>query len=84
MEDNEKVFRRIHGLLKPGGLFISSTAFFKDKMAFKNSLECKALLLIKKLGLFPLHLNKFKTNDVENLMANQDFKIIEAEKYFME
>jgi len=82
LEDKENVIRRIHELLKPGGLFISSTACLKDKMAFKNSLEFKAYLLLKKFGVFPLHLNMFKTNDVENLIANQNFEIIEAEKIF--
>jgi ubiquinone/menaquinone biosynthesis C-methylase UbiE len=82
LEDYETVIRRIHELLKPGGLFISSTACFKDKMTFKNSVGFRAYLLMKKLGIFPLHLNMFKSNDVENLIANQNFKIVEAEKIF--
>jgi len=82
LDDDEKVIRRIYELLKPGGVFISSTACFKDNKAFKRNLELKASLLFKKLGLFPLHLNMYKTNDVENLIANQNFKIIEAEKIF--
>ncbi len=82
LEDNESVIQRIHELLKPGGLFISTTACLKDKMAFKNSIEFKAYLLIKRLGIFPLHLNKFKTNDVEKLIVNQNFQIVEAEKIF--
>jgi ubiquinone/menaquinone biosynthesis C-methylase UbiE len=82
LDDDEKVIRRIYELLKPGGFFISSTACFKDNRACKRNLELKASLLFKKLGLFPLHLNMYKTNDVENLIANQNFKIIEAEKIF--
>ena len=82
LDDDEKVIRRIYELLKPGGVFISSTACFKDNKAFKRNLELKASLLFKKLGLFPLHLNMYKNNDVENLIANQNFKIIEAEKIF--
>jgi len=82
LDDSEKVIQRIHELLKPEGLFISTTACLKDKMAFKNSIEFKAYLLIKRLGIFPLHLNMFKTNDVEKLIVNQDFKIVEAEKIF--
>ena len=82
LDDDEKVIRRIYELLKPGGFFISSTACFKDNRACKRNLELKASLLFKKLGLFPLHLNMYRTNDVENLIANQNFKIIEAEKIF--
>ncbi len=82
LEDKEKVIQRIYELLKPGGLFISTTACFKDKMAFKNSLEFKSYLFIKKLGIFPLHLNMFSTYDVRELINNHNFQIIEAEKIF--
>jgi len=82
LEDKEKVIQRIYELLKPGGLFISTTACFKEKMAFKNSLEFKAYLFSKRLGILPLHLNKFSTNDVKELMGNHNFHIIEAEKIF--
>lgn len=82
LEDYENVIRRIYELLKPGGLFISTTGCFKNKMAFKNSMEFKVTLLLKSLGIFPLHLNMFKIEDVQNLIAGQNFNIIEAEKIF--
>ena len=82
LEDKDKVIQRIYELLKPGGLFISTTACFRDKMAFKNSLEFKAYLFSKRLGILPLHLNMFSTNDVKELMSNHNFQIIEAEKIF--
>jgi ubiquinone/menaquinone biosynthesis C-methylase UbiE len=82
LEDKEKVIQRIYELLKPEGLFISTTACFKDKMAFKNSLEFKAYLFSKRLGILPLHLNMFSTNDVKELMGNHNFQIIEAEEIF--
>jgi len=82
LDDGEKVIQRIHKLLKPEGVFISSTACLKDKMALKNKLEFSAYLFIKKLGIFPLHLNMFKYSDVEKLIGGQDFNIIKAEKLF--
>ncbi|UCH15227.1 MAG: class I SAM-dependent methyltransferase [Bacteroidales bacterium] len=82
LEDSVKVIQRIHELLKPGGLFISTIACFKDKMALKNRLEFKAYLIMKRFGIFPLHLNLYKTADVEKLIENQDFKIVESEKIF--
>jgi ubiquinone/menaquinone biosynthesis C-methylase UbiE len=84
LKDKEEVIRRIYELLKPGGLFISATACFKDKMAFKKSIEVKSYLLMQKLGIFPLHLNIFTTTDVEKLMTDQGFRIIEAERIFHE
>ena len=82
LEDSEKVIQRIHELLKPGGLFISTTACFKDKMAFKNRLEFTTYLFMKRLGIFPLHLNMFMTSDIEQLINSQNFNIVKAEKIF--
>ena len=82
LDDKEKVIQRIHELLKPEGLFISTTACLKNKMAIKNRLEFTAFLLIKRLGIFPLHLNMLKTIDVENLIMNGKFQIVKAEKIF--
>jgi ubiquinone/menaquinone biosynthesis C-methylase UbiE len=82
MEDSEKVVQRIHELLKPGGLFISATACFKDKMEIKTRLEFTTYRIIKRFGIFPLHLNMFKTSDIEQLINRQNFNIVKAEKLF--
>ena len=82
LEDKEHAIQKIHGLLKPGGLFISSTACLKDKMAFKNRLDFSVYLLIKKIGIFPLHLNMLTTSDTEKIICGNKFQIIEAEKLF--
>jgi ubiquinone/menaquinone biosynthesis C-methylase UbiE len=82
MEDSEKVIQRIHELLKPGGLLISETACFKDKMDFKTRLEFTTYRFMKRLGIFPLHLNMFKTSDIEQLINRQNFNIVKAEKLF--
>ena len=82
LEDSEKVIQRIHELLKPGGLLISETACFKDKMDFKTRLEFTTYFFLKRLGIFPLHLNMFKTSDIEQLINRQNFNIVKAEKLF--
>jgi 2-polyprenyl-3-methyl-5-hydroxy-6-metoxy-1,4-benzoquinol methylase len=82
LEDSEKVIQRIHELLKPGGLFISTTACMKDKMVFKSRVEVTTYLFMKRLGIFPLHLNMFMPTDVEKLIEDQNFQIVEAEKIF--
>ena len=79
LEDKEKVIQRIHELLKPGGLFFSTTACLKNKMAFKNRLNITTLRFLKRLGIFPLHLNIFRPEDVEKLIKDQNFNIVEAE-----
>lgn len=80
LEDKEKAIERIYELLKPGGLFISTTACMKEKMNFKTRLSVISFLCMKNLGMLPLHLNMFTATDVEKLMRNHNFEIIESEK----
>lgn len=82
LEESEKAIRRIHDLLKPGGLFISETACFKENMDFKTRLEFSTFRLLERLGIFPLHLNMFNISDLEQLIKNQDFNIIKSETLF--
>ncbi len=82
LEESEKAIQRIHELLNPGGLFISETACFKDRMDFKTRLEFSLYRFMKRLGIFPLHLNMFKTSDIEQLIYMKNFKIVKAEKLF--
>jgi ubiquinone/menaquinone biosynthesis C-methylase UbiE len=82
LEDSQTVIQRINELLKPGGLFISETACFKDKMDFKTRLEFSTIFFMKLLGIFPLHMNMFKTDDVEQLIKSQKFNIIKSEVLF--
>jgi len=80
LEENQKVIQRIHELLKQGGFFISTTACMKDKMNIKTRIEVILYIFMKRLGIFPLHLNMFKSSDVNKIIEEQNFKIIETEK----
>lgn len=80
LEDNQKVIQRINQLLKQGGLFISTTACMKDKMSIKTRIEVSMYIFLKRLGIFPLHLNMFKTSDVKKIIEDQKFQILETEK----
>jgi len=82
MEDSEKVIQRIHELLKPGGLFISTTACLKDRMDFKTRRDFTITRFMKRLGIFPLHLNMFRASDIEQLINRQNFNIVKAENLF--
>jgi len=82
LEDSEDVIQKIHELLKPGGLFISETACFKDKMDPKTRLKFTTYRFMKLLGFFPLHLNMFKTSDIEQLIKSLNFNIVKAEILF--
>jgi 2-polyprenyl-3-methyl-5-hydroxy-6-metoxy-1,4-benzoquinol methylase len=80
LKDIDKCLERINDLLKPGGLFITSTACLKDKMNFKNRFVFSLYMLVKKVGLFPLHLNMFRFEDIEGLIEKNKFEIIEKER----
>jgi len=82
INDKEGVIQKIHEMLAPGGLFISTTACLKDKMKLKNRIEFLLYVIIKKLGIFPLHLNMFTTTDVEKLISDSKFEILESERIF--
>ena len=82
LNDSDKAIHKIHELLKPGGTFISTTACFKDKMSLSNRMKFTMYLLMKRLGIFPLHLNMFKMADVVQLINSQNFNIVKAEKIF--
>lgn len=80
LEDPEAVLGRIYELLKPGGVFISTTPAFQEKMPLKIRLEVTTMYFLNKLGLIPLHFSRFRAEDVEKLMTDQHFRIVEAEK----
>jgi len=80
LPDKEKVIQRLYELLSPGGLLISTVPCMKDKMAVKTRIEVSVCLVMKRLGVFPLHLNLFTAADVEKLLSDQGFQIIESEK----
>jgi len=82
LNNKEDVIQKIHEMLAPGGLFISTTACLKDKMKLKNRIEFLLYVIIKKLGIFPLHLNMFTTTDVEKLISDSKFEILESERIF--
>jgi hypothetical protein len=84
LEDSENDIQRIYELLKPGGLFISTTACFREKMTFAKRLEFTIYRVMKSLGIFPLHLNLYSIADVENLLSNKNFTIVESDKIFHE
>jgi len=80
LEENQKVIQRIHELLKQGGFFISTTACMKDKMDIKTRIKVTSFIFMKRLGIFPLHLSMFKSSDVNKIIEEQSFQIIETEK----
>ncbi len=75
-EDIDEVVRRIHGLLKPGGVFILETAC----MGEKNKTIGKLVRIAGKLGVLPL-INLLTTRQIEQALELAGFSIIDKTKF---
>lgn len=75
VDDRQDVIRRIHELLKPGGLLISATECLKEKKSAITSL----LAFLMKIGIFPIMLKFFNVSELEDSITSADFQIVETE-----
>ena len=70
LDNKEKVIARVHKMLKPGGIFVTSTACIGDTMKF-----FKIVAPIGKfLGLMPL-VKVFTTRELEDSLTDAGFEI---------
>ena len=76
IEDIDEVVRRIHGLLKPGGIFILETVCLGDKTKTMG----KFLRLGGKLGFLPL-INLLTTRQIEQALEQAGFSIVDKTKF---
>ncbi|WP_305986275.1 bifunctional 2-polyprenyl-6-hydroxyphenol methylase/3-demethylubiquinol 3-O-methyltransferase UbiG [Roseibium sp. MMSF_3544] len=76
VETPEDLMARVHGLLKPGGLFISKTVCLKDKAWLFLPL-IKAMQLVGKAPFVKM----YSFASVENLISRSGFEIIETGTY---
>jgi 2-polyprenyl-3-methyl-5-hydroxy-6-metoxy-1,4-benzoquinol methylase len=75
IEDMPRLIERINTLLKPNGVFVSSTACLKEK----RSLIGYLVLLLTRIGMMP-KIFFYKKNELEILIKNGNFEIIKSEK----
>lgn len=75
-EDIDRVFKRVHDLLKPGGLFISETACLGEK----NQVTARLLRFAGQLGLLPL-INLLTTQQLEQALETAGFTIVDKTKF---
>ena len=82
LKDNKQNIKRIADLLKPGGLFISSTPCLAEKMTFLTKLQFYPVFLLIKLGLIPGYMKRFKISELNSLVSSGNLQTIETEKIF--
>lgn len=81
VKDTPAAIRRINGLLKPGGTFISKTVCQPGKGASLKFRLIKAVLPIMQfLGRAP-YVKFMEIKELENQLTSQGFKIIESGNY---
>jgi len=72
LRDRDAAIAKIHRLLKPGGLFISSTICMADGLGFMRPV----LPLGRILGLFPV-VKVFSSDDLRGAVERAGFEIVE-------
>ncbi len=75
IEDMPSNVERINSLLKPNGIFISSTACMKEK----RSLVRYLVSFLSKIGLVPKMIS-YKKVELETLIENGNFEVIKSER----
>lgn len=78
----ETVVKRIHEVLKLGGLFISVTPCMAEKKFFFVSLQIGIFRLLSKIGLVPISFEFYGSSDVDGLIGSKDFQTIRSESIF--
>jgi ubiquinone/menaquinone biosynthesis C-methylase UbiE len=76
LEDTDAVFKRIHDMLAPGGLFISETACLGEK----GRMTGKLLRFAGHLGLLP-GINLLTTRQLEQALEKAGFRLVDKIKF---
>jgi 2-polyprenyl-3-methyl-5-hydroxy-6-metoxy-1,4-benzoquinol methylase len=74
LEEPQEIMQRISRLLVPGGLFISATPCLGEKRTLLGIL----MSLVSRTGFVP-HLTSLRFSELEGLIADGDFQIVETE-----
>ncbi len=77
-KDIKKVLDRVHKLLKPNGLIITSTACLKEKRTFMGVFSSCVIYFLKKLKILP-YIKFITIAELKNHFTNDKFKIIETD-----
>ncbi len=72
--------RKINGLLKPDGLFISVTPCFKNKKSFIFIIFTQLMRFLCFIGVISIPIRRVKSSDLDNMIKNGEFETIESKK----
>ncbi len=80
--DPRRVVQRTIELLKPGGTFISVTPCLGGRMTFLLNLQILLVRVLLKTGIIPIPIRRLKHTDLDDLVADDRFQIIDTEEIF--
>ena len=81
LADLRPALQRINELLKPSGIFISTTPCLGEQMAIYNRLLMPLLRLSSKIGIIP-QVNFFNASELEGFFANANFQMLETQDFY--
>ena len=80
--DPQNVVQRTYELLKPEGLFISVTPCLAGRLSFLVSLQILFVRVLLKVGIIPVPIRRLKSADLDGLVVDEKFQVIETEEIF--
>jgi len=80
MENVSPVLARINALLKPGGVFISSTPCLGEKRSWINRLLSPLFMVPSRMGVIP-YVRLYKSSELEGYFTQANFQTIETKKF---
>lgn len=82
LEDPASAIKKLHSLLKPGGLFISKTVTsFDASTPFKWRLLKLLLPVMQLVGYAPSTVHLMSQKELEGIITNAGFEIVESGKF---
>jgi 2-polyprenyl-3-methyl-5-hydroxy-6-metoxy-1,4-benzoquinol methylase len=83
LENTPAVLQRIHTLLKPGGIFISSTPCLGERTSFIRNILFSFLLLPGKAGIIP-PIRAFPVDELRQLIRGSNFNPVQTNIFYDE
>ena len=76
------VVQRIHELLKPNGLLISSTPCLGGRKSLLVTMQIHLVRILSKIGIIPITIREYRRSDLDSLLGKGDFKTVEAKEIY--
>lgn len=84
VDNPSDVVQRIHELLKPNGLLISTTPCLGGRKSLLVSMQIHLVRILSKIGIIPITIRQYRSSDLDSLLNKEDFQIVVAEEFYKE